>query len=153
MNRLVLVIIGGAVATAALVGALAPQVNAQSGNVQSLRGAVAIPEQGPPPDLKKQNTTSGRFNRAYRQQPPMVPHKIDHYQIDLRVNQCLRCHDWPYNVEENAPKVSETHYMNRDGVALDHVTRSRWFCTQCHVPQDNARPLVRNQFKSAVEVE
>lgn len=43
--------------------------------------------------------------------------------------------------------------MNRDGVALDQVTRSRWFCTQCHVPQDNARPLVRNRFKSAVEVE
>jgi cytochrome c-type protein NapB len=91
--------------------------------------------------------------RAYRQQPPMIPHRIDRYQIDLRVNKCLGCHDWPNNVEEGAPKVSETHYVSREGIALDHVARTRWFCTQCHVPQANTRPLVSNSFKSSRELD
>ena len=42
--------------------------------------------------------------------PPLIPLRVDKYEIDLKVNQCLRCHDWPYNVQENATKISETHY-------------------------------------------
>ncbi len=57
------------------------------------------------------------------------------------------------NASIGAPKVSETHYLDRNGVALDQVARSRWFCKQCHVPQADARPLVDNTFKSAAEVE
>ena len=39
--------------------------------------------------------------------------------------------------------------MNRDGVALDQVSRARWFCTQCHVPQEDTKPLVQNIFQPA----
>ncbi len=120
--------------------------------LQSLRGAVPVTETSPPPELQRQETRSGRFRRAYRQQPPMIPHKVDKYEIDLKVNECMRCHDWPFNVEEHAPKISETHYFDRNGVALDRVATSRWFCTQCHVPQIKARELVPNEFKSAIEV-
>ena len=127
-------------------------IYAQSSGVQSLRGENSIPETPEVNDVKKQNT-SGRFTKAYRQQPPMIPHRMEKYQINLKVNQCLRCHDWPYNVQEGAPKVSETHYTNRDGVALDRVTKSRWFCTQCHVPQVQARPLVKNEFKPSHDVD
>ena len=126
---------------------------AESGTIQSLRGVTPMSETSAPPDIKQQNTNSGRFNRAYRQQPPLVPHKIAKYQVNLKVNQCIRCHDWPHNVEENAPKISETHYIDRDGVALDHVARNRWFCTQCHVPQANARELVTNKFRSSADVD
>ena len=145
-----------AFAAAALLGealGLQHTAQAQSPEVQSLRGFATLPQTNAPPDVKRQNTDAGRFSRAYRQQPPLIPHRIDHYQIDLRVNKCLQCHDWPHNVQENAPKISETHYTNREGVALDHVARNRWFCTQCHVPQANARALVDNRFKSAVELE
>jgi nitrate reductase (cytochrome), electron transfer subunit len=124
---------------------------AQSSNVKSVRG-TAIEETTPAPATHKQNTT-GRFKRAYRQQPPMIPHKIRGYQIDLKVNKCMSCHDWPNNVEQGAPKISETHYIDRQGVALDHVARTRWFCTQCHVPQVNATELVPNSFKSALDVD
>jgi cytochrome c-type protein NapB len=126
-------------------------LQAQGGSLQSLRGEVSVPETTQAPALRKQNT-SGRLDRAYRQQPPLIPHNIEKYQINLKVNQCMRCHDWPYNVQEGAPKISETHYTNREGIALDHVSSNRWFCTQCHVPQVNARPLVRNDFKSSVEL-
>ena len=144
-----LTILAAALAAAALWAA--PGAVAQE--LQSLRGDTPMTEAAPAPELRKQNTDSGRFLRAYRQQPPLIPHKIDAYQIDLKVNQCMRCHDWPFNVEENAPKISETHYIDRNGVALDHVARLRWFCTQCHVPQVNARALVDNTFESAIDVE
>jgi cytochrome c-type protein NapB len=125
----------------------------QSGGVQSLRGETEIPDENVAPDLPRQDTQAGSFERSYRQQPPLIPHKIDGYQIDLSVNQCMQCHDWPYNVEQEAPKISETHYIDRDGVALDKVSPRRWFCTQCHAPQSNAKELVRNDFKSALDMD
>jgi cytochrome c-type protein NapB len=124
----------------------------QASGVESLRGATSIPDDNAAPESVRQDTPDGTFERAYRQQPPLIPHKIDGYQIDQGVNQCIQCHDWPYNVDQGAPKISETHYTNRDGVALDEVSRSRWFCNQCHVPQSNARELVSNDFKSALDV-
>lgn len=127
--------------------------SAQTGQVRSLRGPADMEEAVAPPRFRSHRANGGRLERAYRQQPPLIPHKTEKYQIDLKVNQCLYCHDWPYNVDQGAPKISETHYTNRDGVALDHVARTRWFCTQCHVPQVDAPALVRNGFKSAFEVE
>jgi cytochrome c-type protein NapB len=124
----------------------------QEPGVQSLRGQKGIPEAGAAPDIKRP-MTGRRLPRAYRQQPPLIPHKTQKYQINLKVNQCLRCHDWPHNVEEGAPKISETHYVDRNGVALDKVTRSRWFCTQCHVGQVQARALVPNTFRSSNETD
>ncbi len=131
-----------ALAIVAVVGAAVAQ------EVKSLRGADGIDEGNAAPKVYQQDT-SGRFAKAYRQQPPLIPHKISSYEIDLKVNQCMRCHDWPGNVEAGAPKISETHYISRDGVALDHVARTRWFCTQCHVPQANAPALVGNTFEPA----
>jgi cytochrome c-type protein NapB len=123
----------------------------QAGEVQSLRGEMPVPEENMAPENRRQETRAGAFSRAYRQQPPLIPHRIDGYQITRTVNQCMHCHDWPYNVQEGAPKISETHYVNREGVALDRVTPGRWFCNQCHVPQHNARELVPNEFKPATE--
>lgn len=146
----------GAIGCALLLAAAAAPVltlEAQTLEPQSLRGDAPVEEAPPAPEVKKQNIDPNRFTRAYRQQPPLIPHKIDRYQVNVKVNQCLRCHDWPYNVEEGAPKISETHYIDRNGVALDKVARTRWFCAQCHVPQVNARALIDNTFKSAVDVE
>jgi len=118
-----------------------------SAEVKSLRGAPDIPESAGAEKIFPRDA-SGKFTKNYRQQPPLVPHKVDKYEIDLKINQCMRCHDWPRNVEENAPKISETHYVDRrTGKTLDRVARSRWFCTQCHVPQTDAKPLVKNTFK------
>lgn len=125
---------------------------AEEAAVTSLRGESEIAETREVDELRKLNTGQV-FGRAYRQQPPLIPHKIDKYQINLKVNQCLRCHDWPFNVDEGAPKVSETHYLDRKGVALDEVSGSRWFCTQCHVPQAQARSLIDNEFKSVYELD
>ncbi|MGE5546341.1 MAG: nitrate reductase cytochrome c-type subunit [Solirubrobacterales bacterium] len=90
-----------------------------------------------------------RHERAYRQQPPLVPHQVEKYEIDVKVNQCLRCHEWPYADQERAPKISDFHYMDRNGVRQDVVSGNRYFCTQCHVPQVDAKPLVENKFQPA----
>lgn len=125
---------------------------AQDASVKSLRGMTAINEGAGAVDLNKQ-LTGARFERNYRQQPPLVPHKISQYQIDLKANQCITCHDWPQNTTAGAPKISETHYIDRSGKRLNHVSTARWFCTQCHVPQVEAAAMVPNTFESAVDVE
>lgn len=112
-------------------------------DVTSLRG-VQVDEPTPLPPVAKQEKR--RFARAYRQQPPLIPHAITQYQIDMRVNQCLGCHDWTNAGERQAPTLSMTHYLDRDGRQLDRIAGTRWFCTQCHVSQDNVEPLVGNAF-------
>lgn len=89
----------------------------------------------------------GRFTRNYRQQPPLVPHSIDQYQIDLKANRCLSCHDWTVAGERKVPTLSMTHYLDREGNQLDVVAGTRWFCNQCHVPQADAPALVNNTFE------
>ena len=93
-----------------------------------------------------------KHERAYRQQPPLVPHATEKYEINLKVNQCLRCHEWPYSDQEKAPKISDLHYLDRNGVRQDVVNGNRYFCTQCHVSQVDAKPLVDNKFQPAATV-
>jgi cytochrome c-type protein NapB len=121
--------------------ALAEEVKPLSGTAATNQTNTAPPIY----DVKE----GARYPKNYLQQPPLIPHRIDKYEIDLKVNMCLRCHDWPNNVEENAPLISVTHFFDRDNVRLDHVSSRRWFCVQCHVPQADAKPLVENKFQPA----
>ena len=130
-------------AAAAAVMMVAGLSVAQENGVQSLRG-VQVDEIRPIEEVSKQDKQ--RFTRAYRQQPPLIPHAIDQYQIDMRVNQCLGCHDWTNAGAKNAPTLSMTHYLDRDGRQGDEIAGTRWFCNQCHVPQAGVDPLVENTF-------
>ena len=116
---------------------------AQTAQVSSLRGAD-VDEPVVLDQVHRQ--VERRMQRNYRQQPPLIPHSIDQYQIDLRANQCLSCHDWTKAGERNAPTLSMTHYLDRNGRELDQIAGTRYFCTQCHVPQADAPALVENLF-------
>lgn len=118
-----------------------------AGEVKSLRSTEATQPDSPPAIYKVMEGT--KHERAYRQQPPLVPHPTDKYEIDVKVNQCLRCHEWPYSDQEKAPKISDLHYIDRNGTRLDTVNGNRYFCKQCHVPQAEAKPLVENKFQPA----
>jgi cytochrome c-type protein NapB len=120
--------------------------------LKALRGETGLTETAPAPDIAKQSVPAAGFGRAYRQQPPLIPHKIDGYQVTTSNNQCMTCHDWPGNVRANAPKISETHYVDREGVRLDKLAGTRYFCSQCHVPQTDTKPLVDNVFQNATQV-
>ncbi len=76
----------------------------------------------------------------------MIPHSIDGYQIDMNGNKCLSCHARARTGESQAPMVSITHFMDRDGQFLASVSPRRFFCTECHVPQSVVTPPVSNDF-------
>ncbi|MBP2230223.1 nitrate reductase cytochrome c-type subunit [Azospirillum agricola] len=85
--------------------------------------------------------------RNYADQPPLIPHAIRDYQIDLNINKCMTCHDRRNTQGSQAPMVSVTHFQDRDGQTLGTVSARRYFCTQCHVPQTDAKPIVGNSFR------
>jgi len=119
--------------------------------LKALGGEKVLDSANAAPDVEKQSVAAGGFGRAYRQQPPLIPHKVDGYQVTTTNNACMNCHDWPGHVDAKAPKVSETHYVDRQGVRLDKIAGTRYFCQQCHVPQDDAKPLVNNTFQNATQ--
>lgn len=125
---------------------IAPAHQPAAEEIRSLRGALAIERINKPPALTRQRLYDGRLPRSFKGQPPLIPHKIFKYEVDLKVNQCLRCHDRPYYETEEAPKISDTHYRDREGRELEEISRSRWFCTQCHVTQADTEPPVANTF-------
>ncbi len=85
--------------------------------------------------------------RDYPMQPPTIPHKIENYQLDLKVNKCLSCHSRTQTEDSQAPMVSVTHFMDRDGNFLADVSPRRYFCKQCHVTQNAKKDLIENNFK------
>ncbi|GAB1462012.1 hypothetical protein MASR2M50_37870 [Thauera sp.] len=102
------------------IGAALPDV-AEAQSVRSIRGAdVAdpelavgnyklIPDQAPLP-------------RDYVQQPPLVPHKVEGYEVSINFNKCMDCHSWTRYRETGATKVSVTHFKDRDGGrAVEHL--------------------------------
>jgi len=112
-----------------------------------LRGNVPILDEPRPPPLQNQENKDVRRVRSHPMQPPTIPHKIDGYQLDRDVNRCLSCHARARIEETRAIPLSITHYMDRDGNVRGDVSPRRYFCTQCHVPQDEVKPLVENRFE------
>ncbi len=123
--------------------ALAMTANA---DVQSLRGDAGIVEDSANPEIKDYIKDQEPLNRDYLQQPPLIPHKTQGYIINLKSNKCLTCHSWKTYKKHNATKISQTHFESRDGAIMSTVSSRRYFCTQCHVPQANAEPLIENTF-------
>ena len=114
--------------------------------LQSLRGETPV-EATPEADMYKPMKDSEPIPRDFIQQPPLIPHAIRDYQITRNFNKCMDCHSWTRYKEFNATKVSLTHFKDRDGKELSNISPQRYFCTQCHVPQTDAKPLVANTFK------
>ncbi|MBL8441136.1 MAG: nitrate reductase cytochrome c-type subunit, partial [Betaproteobacteria bacterium] len=71
-------------------------------------------------------------------------------EISLEENQCLSCHGADVYKKKKAPKVGQSHFLDRDGKKLDEASARRHNCVQCHVPQVDAPPLVGNDFKGDV---
>ncbi len=93
-----------------------------------------------------------RKMRNYPDQPPVIPHSIDGYQLSVNTNRCLSCHKRELTEGSGAPMISVTHYMTREGQMLADVSPRRYFCTACHVPQADVKPLVPNVFKDMSEL-
>jgi len=116
--------------------------------LQSLRGGTPVSRDNLP-TASHQERDHAPVPRDFIQQPPLVPHTTVGYQITKNYNKCMDCHGWNRAAAAGATKVGLTHFRNREGQELDNISPRRYFCTQCHVPQTDAKPLVENTFQKA----
>ncbi|WP_292292395.1 nitrate reductase cytochrome c-type subunit [Marivita sp.] len=124
---------------------LSAGIAATQSDVAQLRSAP-LAENAEAPPMRAQMDTDLRQVRNYPEQPPVIPHAIENYQVDLNANKCLTCHARARTGQSQAPMVSVTHYTDRDGQVLGAISARRYFCTQCHVPQHPDDPAVTNTF-------
>ena len=120
--------------------------------VPPLTGAARPMEEVPAPPVPKWVIDDIRQMRGYPEQPPVIPHSIEGYQLSVNTNRCQSCHKREFTQGSGAPMISVTHYMTREGQMLADVSPRRYFCTACHVPQANTAPLVGNTFKDMSEL-
>ena len=116
--------------------------------IESLRGGTPLDTDNPATNYR-QERDHPVAERDFVQQPPLIPHTTNGYQITKNYNKCMDCHAWQKTKESGATKVSVTHFRTRDGVEIDSVSPRRYFCTQCHVAQSDAKPLVGNSYTRA----
>lgn len=105
-----------------------------------------------PPRMPNVINNDQKQARSYPMQPPTIPHKIENYQVDINTNKCLSCHKRSRTGESQAPMVSVTHFMDRDGNFLAEISPRRYFCEQCHVVQTDAKVLVDSDFVDMYEL-
>lgn len=141
MNKSLILVVGMAIGASAMIS------SASAEDVTSLRGNNNLADRSNEVVIKQIQRDQEPIERDYVQQPPLVPHQIEGYTINLKFNKCLSCHSWKNYKKANATKVSQTHFSDRQENVLANVSPRRYFCTQCHVPQANAQPLVENQFR------
>src|SRR3954468_18681557 len=111
-----------------------------------LRGSTPLNEEGPAAPMAPLRNSAEKETRNYPEQPPVIPHSTEGYQINIDGNKCLSCHARARTGESQAPMVSITHFMDRDGQFLASVSPRRFFCTSCHVPQNVVKPPISNDF-------
>ena len=86
--------------------------------VTSLRGITEIDKNSSAPTIKRYNKDGEPFSRDYIQQPPLIPHSIDRYRINLRSNKCMSCHSWKNYRHSGATKVFSKLSANDKGIQV-----------------------------------
>ena len=124
----------------------AQQIGGPGLDAPRLKGPEPFTRETPAPPMQRQVTDDVRRRRNYPDQPPLIPHAIEGYALDLNANKCLSCHSRRFTEQSQAPMISVTHYQDRDGNFLGGVAPRRYACLACHVPQTTANPLVENRF-------
>jgi len=117
---------------------------------------------------------SDRFERAFVNAPPMIPHSVDGLlPITKANNACLGCHMPDVAKGVGATPIPPSHFANfrpntkigkngavvKEGKAVNNTSdvkvvvhkqkklyQGRYNCSQCHAPQADLKPLVKNNF-------
>ena len=55
-------------------------------------GPTPLDQEGPSDPITPEQNTSEREARDYPEQPPLIPHSIEGYEVSIRGNKCLSCH-------------------------------------------------------------
>ena len=120
--------------------------------IATLRGGTPIDEERNPEPIPQVIDGDIKTQRNYPMQPPLIPHDTRGYEVNLQVNKCMSCHARRRTEESQAPMISVTHYMDRDGNFLAEVSPRRYFCSQCHVNQTVTRNVFENEFQDMDEL-
>jgi len=93
--------------------------------------------------------TSKVIERSFENAPPMISHDIEGMEPITRDNNaCTSCHLPEVAKDVGATPMPKSHFYDmrtakdNQGVMED----ARYNCTQCHAPQANLDPLVKNTF-------
>ena len=116
-------------------------------SIDALRRGAPLAEEPPAAPMARVQNEDLRRKRGWPEQPPTIPHSIDGYQVSKEANRCMICHSRGGAEQFQAPMVSVTHFMDRDGQVLAQISARRYFCNQCHVVQTDAPLLVENGFQ------
>jgi len=146
--------ISALLASASLAASVGISSSAVAGEeyIAGMRGEVALSAEAEAPTMGKVMNDDVKRQRDYPMAPPTIPHKVDNYPVDKNANKCMSCHSRVNSEDSQAPAVSVTHYMNRDGNFLAEISPRRYFCNQCHVVQLDSKPLVENEFQDVYNI-
>ncbi len=100
-----------------------------------------------PPVMRQDMEKPGGFAQQFTDQPPLIPHGIRGYQQTRAANMCLMCHKAETTPPSPVPAIGASHFTVNNGEPT--LSFSRYFCVQCHVPQADVQPLVKNNYQSA----
>ena len=94
--------------------------------------------------------------RAFYNAPPQISHSLeDMLPITPDNNTCISCHDLGADAGDEAERevgmptpIPRSHYYDlRNNKPLEALSQTRFNCMQCHVPQADLQPLVKNTFQ------
>jgi len=120
--------------------------------IATMRDGTPLNEQAVPDAIPQVIDGDFKSRRNYPMQPPLIPHDTRGYEVNLQVNKCMSCHARRRTEESQAPMISVTHYMDRDGNFLAEISPRRYFCNQCHVNQTATRAVLESDFKDMDEL-
>lgn len=120
--------------------------------------------------------TSKKFERAFENAPPMIPHDVDGMlPITIDNNSCTACHDPAVAPSMGATPLPKSHFtdfrpntslakngmITKEGkevvntsdfktvaTPLESLSGTRFNCSQCHTPQSNSTMVPKNTFQS-----
>jgi len=119
----------------------------RSDMIATARNGISIDLEAVPEPIPKVVGADRRTSRNYPMQPPLIPHDIRGYEVNLQSNTCMACHSRREVSETQATMISVTHYMDRQGNFLAEISPRRYFCQQCHIVQTTATELVGSSFE------
>jgi len=115
--------------------------------IATLRNGAPIDSEPDPAAIPQVFDGDIKSKRNYPMQPPLIPHDTRDYEVNLQANKCMSCHSRRYTEDSQAPMISVTHYMDREGNFLAEISPRRYFCNQCHVNQTMTRDVLENDFR------
>jgi cytochrome c-type protein NapB len=120
--------------------------------IATLRDGTPIDSESDPTAIPPVFDGDIKQKRNYPMQPPLIPHDTRDYDVNLQANKCMSCHARRRTEESQAPMISVTHYMDREGNFLAEISPRRYFCNQCHVNQTMTRDVLENDFQDMDEL-